>query len=125
VHKKTLLLLLAFAIVFDFTGCAMSPQARRERAFRHYMAKQIKQRQRAMARAQKAANRQLKEKMKNVQPSEPMVRTSVGEVSSESSSPPVTAPEPAPAFRETTVDPITVSASDAIATQNPDQPSQP
>ena len=124
-HKKTLLLLLAFAIVFDFTGCAMSPQARRERAFRHYMAKQIKQRQKATARAQKAANRQLKAKMKNVQPSEPMVTTSVGEGSSELSSQPVTAPEPAPAFRETTVDPITVSASDAIATQNPDQPSQP
>ena len=74
VHKKILLLLLAFAIVFDFTGCvSMSAQARRERAYRHYVAKQIKTRQKAIARAQKQANREMKLKMKSIQPSEPKV----------------------------------------------------
>ena len=89
----------------------MSAQARRERAYRHYVQKQMKQRQRAMARAQKAANRELKAKMKTVQPSEPQVTSSV---------------QNAPgSWSEPVVPPITVSASDAIATQNADQPAQP
>ena len=135
-HKKILLLLLAFVIVFDFTGCvSMSAQARRERAYRHYVAKQMKQRQKAIAKAQKAANRDMKRKMKNVQPSEPKITSGVENTSYESVFTPVeptalepSAPEPAPkpAFKETTVDPITVSASDAIsASQSPDQPSRP
>jgi len=140
VHKKTLLVLLSLAILFDFSGCvSMSAQARRERAYRHYVSKQMKKRQKEMARAQKAANRDLKRKMKNLQPSEPQVTTSVGGVSYDSSSTyepvtappasisdPATAPQPPPAFKEPTINPITVSASDAIsASQNPDQPSPP
>jgi hypothetical protein len=77
VLKKTLLLVLASAVLFDFTGCAMSAQARRERAYRHYVAKQKKQQQKEMARAQKEANREWKRKTKNLQPSEPIVTTSV------------------------------------------------
>jgi len=125
-RKKTLLVFLSFAVLFNFNGCvSMSAQARRERAYRHYVQKQMKQRRREMARAQKAANRQLKEKMKLAQPSEPQVTTSVGDVSSGSASTyePVTAPSAS--ISEPVVAPVTVSASDAIATQNPDQPSQP
>ncbi|HEX4638106.1 MAG TPA: hypothetical protein VH170_01320 [Chthoniobacterales bacterium] len=137
VHKKTLLLLLAFAIGFDFTGCvSMSPQARRERAYRHYVAKQMKKRQKEMARAQKAANREMKLKMKNVQPSEPHVTTSVQEVSeypsvfqpvAESQPQPSSqvASEPAPAFKEPTVDPITVSASSTFPAESDSAPQQP
>jgi ATPase subunit of ABC transporter with duplicated ATPase domains len=127
VHKKTLLLLLAFAVLVDFTGCvSMSAQARRERAYRHYVQKQMKQRQKAMARAQKAANRDMRRKIKNLQPSEPQLTTSVEDVSSEtmpSVFDPV-APSPASAS-EPVAPPVTVSASDAIATQNPEQPSRP
>ena len=112
VHKKTLLLLLAFAIVFDFTGCvSMSAQARRERAYRHYVAKQMKQRQKAIARAQKAANRELKLKIKSARPSEPQLTTTVENVS-ESSSEPVTPP-------------VTVSASGPIASESDNEPAQP
>jgi uncharacterized protein with von Willebrand factor type A (vWA) domain len=89
----------------------MSAQARRERAYRHYAQKQIKQRQRATARAQKAANRELKMKMRSAVPSEPQVTTSVEN-----------APE---SWSEPIAPPVTVSASDAIATQNADQPAQP
>jgi len=130
VHKKTLLLLLAFAVLLDCSGCtSMSPQARRERAYRHSVAKQMKQRQKALARAQKAANRDLRRKIKsqNLEPSEPRLTTSVEDVSPgqmPSVFDPVT-PPPAPASAsEQVVPPVTVSASDAIATQNPDQPSQ-
>jgi len=111
VHKKLLPLLLLVAVSFDLTGCAMSAQARRERASRHYVQKQIKQRRRDMARAQKAANRQLKLKMKSAVPSEPQVTSSV-ETTPQSSSEPVAPP-------------ITVSASDSITNQAPDAPSQP
>jgi hypothetical protein len=117
VPKKTLLLVLAFAIVFDFTGCAMSPQARRKRAYPHYVAKQMKNRTREMARAQKQANRELKRKMKNVRPSELKVTTRVEDVASYSA--PASGALPAvekPAFKEPVVDTITVSASSTIPT---------
>ena len=113
VHKKILLLLLAFAIVFDFTGCvSMSPQARRERAYRHYVAKQMKIRQKAIARAQKQANREMKVKMKSVQPSDPKITTSLEDA-------------PETSYSEPTFAPVTVSASDSIAPGTPDQPSPP
>lgn len=124
VHKKTLLLLLAFAIVFDFTGCSsMSAQARRERAYRHYVAKQMKKRQKQIARMQKAANRQTRHKLKFLHPGNPQVTTSVedsgpGPVSQSSGAPSGSYSEP--------VMPVTVSASNEImATQNPGQPSPP
>jgi len=126
VPKKFLLLLLGFAVAVDFTGCAsLSAQARRERAYRNYVQKQIKQRRKAMARAQKEANRELKRKLKSVQPSEPKITTSVEDVSSEpaSFSQPVAAPSES--FSEPVAAPVTVSASDAVAAQNPDQPSPP
>jgi hypothetical protein len=112
VHKKFLLVLISIALVFHLSGCvSMSPQARRERAYRHYVQKQIKKRQRETARAQKAANRDLKRKMKSMQPGEPQVTTGVQE-----------APQ---SWSEPVTPPVTVSASDSITTQNADQPSQP
>ena len=89
----------------------MSSQARRERAYRHYVQKQMKQRQRALARAQKAANRQMKLKMKSAQPSDPQITGSI---------------ESAPgAWAEPIAPPVTVSASDAIANQVDSAPAQP
>jgi regulator of protease activity HflC (stomatin/prohibitin superfamily) len=141
VLKKTLLLLLASIVLFDFTGCAMSAQARRERAYRHYVAKQTKQRQKAIARAQKEANREMKQKMKHVQPSDPYVTTSVQDYqempsvfdqpSAETAAPsanPTHSKAPTANPSESVAPPVTVSASNDInvmATQNPDQPSPP
>jgi hypothetical protein len=89
----------------------MSAQARRERAYRHYVAKQMKQRQRAMARAQKVANRQSKLKMKSGVPSEPQITSGV---------------ESGPAsWSEPMSPPVTVSASGAIANQTDNQSPQP
>ena len=111
-HKKTLALLLVFAVSFSFGGCAyMSANGRREMAYRHYVAKQTKQRRRAMARAQKAANRQLKSKMKSAEPSEPQIATSV---------------ESSPgSWAEPIAPPVTVSASGAIANQTDSERVQP
>ena len=115
-HKKTLILLLAFVIVFDFSGCvSMSAQARRERAYQHYVQHQIKQRQKAIARAQKAANRDMKRRMKNLQPSEPQIMTSVESL-------PDSRPEP---MTDMTVAPITVSPSGPVPTDTTIEPSQP
>jgi hypothetical protein len=129
VHKKFLLLFLASALVFDFTGCvSMSPQARRERAYRHYLAKQMKQRQKQMARAQKQADREIKRRMKHLQPSEPKITAGVENVQSEMPSvlEPVAQPSAPSSLSERVVPPVTVSASSEImATQNPDQPSPP
>ena len=111
----------------------MSPQARRERAYRHYAAKQMKKRQKEMARAQKQANREMKLKMKNMEPSEPKITTSVQEAGEypsvfqpvgESSAPAQAPAEPPPAFRETTVDPITVSASSNLPAESNSPPQQ-
>ena len=111
-HKKTLSLLLIFAVSFSFGGCAYtSANGRRQMAYRHYVAKQTKERRRAMARAQKAANRQLKLKMKSAVPSEPQMTTSV---------------ESSPGFwSEPMAPPVTVSASGAIANQTDSEPAQP
>jgi hypothetical protein len=123
---------LCLIVVFGFTlnGCSsMSPQARRERAYRHYVQSQMKQRQKAIAKAQKAANRQakreLKEKLKLAQPSEPRVTAGVESVPS-SWSEPTSDQVAAPAAPDEVVPPVTVSASNEImATQSPDQPSPP
>lgn len=93
----------------------MSAQARQERAYRHYVQHQIKQRQKAIARAQKAANRDMKRKMKNLQPSEPQMMTSVELV-------PEFRPEP---MTDMTVAPITVSPSGPVPTDATIEPSQP
>jgi len=93
----------------------MDAQTRREHAYRHYVAKQMKKRQREMARAQKQANRDMKRKLKDLQPSEPKVTTTLeGFGSQETASEPVAPSGPPPAFKEPVVDPITVSASSAI-----------
>ncbi|HJT46528.1 MAG TPA: hypothetical protein VJ721_09690 [Chthoniobacterales bacterium] len=105
----------------------MSPQARRERAYRHYVAKHMRERQKQMARAQKAANRQLKQKLKNLQPGPPQMSTSLEDAASMPSSV-ETAPAPyesAVSQSDITVAPVTVSAHDDPAPQNPEQPSQP
>jgi pectin methylesterase-like acyl-CoA thioesterase len=122
---STLCLILAFG--FSLNGCSsMSAQARRERAYRHYVQKQMKHRQREMARAQKAANRQLKQKLKNVQPSDPQVTTSLEDVSPAPFSEPAPPPmAPVSSQADAVVAPVTVSASDAINAQNPEQPSRP
>jgi hypothetical protein len=85
----------------------MSPQARREREYRHYVQKCMHQRQRQVARAQKAANRQMKKQMKLAHVSDPQMTTSLG-------------PEPG-----TWSEPITVSGPNGGAIQQPVQPSQP
>jgi hypothetical protein len=112
VHKKTLSLLLIFAVSISFGGCAYtSANGRREMAYRHYVAKQTKERRRATARAQKAANRTLKQKMTLAVPSEPQITTSV---------------ESAPgSWSEPMAPPVTVSASAAIANQTDSEPAQP
>ena len=99
----------------------MSPQARRERAYRHYVAKQMKQRNRAIARAQKAATRQLKMKLKgkSMEPSEPALTTSV------ESSPGAWSEPVVPPVNEPVVAPMTVSASASIPNQGDAQPAQP
>jgi len=89
----------------------MSASGRREMAYRHYVQKQMKQRNRATARAQKAANRQLKLKMKSAVPSEPQITTSVEGAKGASSEP--VAP------------PVTVSASSAIPNGTDNEPAQP
>jgi hypothetical protein len=122
VHKKTLLLLLSFVVLFDFNGCvSMSAQARRERAYRHYVAKQTKQKKRTMARAQKAANRQLKMKLKkgSMEPSAPVLTTSV-ESSPGSWAEPMTSP-----VTEPVAPPMTVSASGSTPSQTDSEPAQP
>ena len=103
----------------------MDPQTRRERAYRHYVQKQMKQRQKAIARAQKEANRDMKRKLKSLQPSEPKVNATVEDVASESSSVVEPSAVPPASPSEPVVPPIAVSASDTITTQNPSQPAQP
>ncbi|SRR6266404_3439378 len=104
----------------------MSPQARRERAYHHYVQKQMRERQKQMARAQKVANRQLKQRLKQTEPSAPQVSTSLEDAAIPSFSEPTAVPlETAAPTPDTVVAPVTVSASDSIATQTPDQPSQP
>jgi regulator of protease activity HflC (stomatin/prohibitin superfamily) len=127
VPNKILTLCLIVAFGFAPTGCSsMSAQARRERAYRHYVQKQMRERQKQTARAQKAANRQLKKKLKNSQPSDPQMTTSLEDVSAPSVSAAALAPsEPVVSQPDTVIAPVTVSASDAIATQNPEQPSRP
>ena len=110
----------------------MSPQARRERAYRHYVEKQTREKKKQMARAQKAANRDLKRKLKNLQPSEPQLTTSVEDVSPNTNYPsvfdPVSQPEPSASSTDTTdttIAPVTVSASHPVVAQEPEQPSRP
>jgi hypothetical protein len=71
-------------ISFCLPGCAyMTTQGRREMAYRRYVNKSIKQRQRQIARAQKAANRKLKHdwQARAQVPSEPIVHSSLEPVS--------------------------------------------
>jgi hypothetical protein len=112
VHKKTLPLLLIIAVSFSFGGCAyMTKSGRQEMAYRHYVRKNARHHQRDIARAQKAANRHLKAKMKSAVPSEPQITTSV---------------ESSPgSWSEPMSPPVTVSASGAIANQTESEPAQP
>jgi len=95
VHTKALPLLLIFAVSFSFGGCAyMTKNGRQGMAYRHYVRKNARHHQHDIARAQKAANRQMKLKMKSGVRSEPIVTTSVeGSPGSwvEPMAPPVTA----------------------------------
>lgn len=123
-------LCLIAVFAFGLNGCSsMSAQARRERAYRHYVEKQTREKQKQMARAQKAANRDMKRRMKGLQPSEPQMTSSVEEVPAPNYSSvfdPVNQPEPAASSAETTVAPVTVSASHPVVAQEPEQqPSHP
>ena len=123
---SALCLIIAFA--FGLNGCSsMSAQARRERAYRHYVAKHMRERQKQMARAQKAANRDMKRKMKGVQPSEPQMTTSIEDVgpSYPSVFDPVPPPAPAASSVDAVVDPVTVSGSQQVVAQEPEQPAHP
>jgi len=112
VPKKVLLLLLISAVSFSFGGCAyMTKSGRQEMAYRHYVRKNARHHQRDTARAQKAANRELKLKMKSAVPSEPKITTSVESAPGSWSAP--VAP------------PATVSASGAIANGTDTEPAQP
>ncbi len=103
VPTKISALCVVIAFAFGLNGCSsMSAQARRERAYHHYVSKQMRQRQKQMARAQKAANREMKRKMKLVEPSEPKLTTSIEDVSSDnypSVFDPVAQPAPATSSR--------------------------
>ena len=106
--KKILTASLLLVLCFDLGGCAyMSASGRQQMAYNRYVRKSIHQRQRQQARAQKAANRQVKQKMKLAVPSEPQLSTSVETVP--------------PSMSEPVVNPITVSASAPVANGN-DQP---
>ena len=123
-QKKTLLLVLLFAVLFDFTGCvSMNPQTRREQAYRHYVQKQAKQRKKAMARQQKAANREMKRKMKTIQPSEQQVTTSVGNATEYPAV--FDAPSASTSVSEPVAPPVTVSLTSPSASQSGNEPAQP
>jgi hypothetical protein len=84
-----------FLLVFAFSGCAyMTKSGRQEMAFRHYVNKHIRENRRRTARAQKAANRELKQKLKFIHPSEPIISATVE--SSAPTSDPNALPPPAP-----------------------------
>lgn len=103
----------------------MSAQARRERAYRHYVSKQMRARQKQLARAQKAANRDMKRKMKLVQPSDPQMSTSVEDVSPNnypSVFDPVSQPQPSAPPADIVVAPMTVSGSGPVVAQEPERP---
>jgi len=73
-HRLTSLIASLSLIGFCFSGCSyMTAQGRREMAYRHYVDKHIRQRQKQMAKAQKAANRRAKEHLQPEIPSEPIV----------------------------------------------------
>jgi len=107
----------------------MSAQARRERAYHHYVDKQMKHRQREIARAQKAANKEMRKKMKYAQPSDPRITTTLGPEPGVWSEPTAESVAPLSSAVVSPVDavvpPVTVSASDSTAPENPQQPSQP
>ena len=106
----------------------MSAQARRERAYRHYVEKHMRERQKQLARAQKAANRDMKRKMKNLEPSAPQMTTSVQDVSPTnypSVFDPVGQSQTAASSADTVVEPVTVSGSQPVVAQEPNQPDRP
>ena len=89
----------------------MTKSGRQEMAYRHYVRKNARHHQRDIARAQKAANRQLKLKMKSAVPSEPQMTTSV---------------ESAPgSWSEPEAPPVTVSAANSVAEETVNEPAQP
>src|SRR5262249_28672732 len=116
VHNKISTLCLIVVCCFASNGCvSMSAQARRERAYRHYVQHQIKQRQKMVARAQKAANRDMKRKIKTIQPREPQVTTTLGPLAE-------SRPEP---MTDMAVAPVSVSTSAPVPTDITIEPEQP
>ena len=74
------LIAVGLLLSFGCSSCAyMSAQSRREMAYRHYLAKHMRQRQKQLAKAQKAAHRKLKRDLNSHQPqvSQPTVFSSV------------------------------------------------
>ena len=106
--KKILTASVFLALCRDLGGCAyMSKDRRQQMAYQRYIHRNLRHRQREQARAQKAANRQLKQKMKLAVPSEPQLSTSVETVPT--------------SMADSVASPITVSASAPVANGN-DQP---
>ncbi len=59
-------------ICVAFSGCAYTTKhGRQEMAYRHYVSKHVRQRQRQIARAQAKANREMKVKMRSLPESAP------------------------------------------------------
>lgn len=58
----------------------MTAQGRREAAYRHYVNKHMSQRQKQLAKAQKAANRKMKHQLQPQPMTEPVVTSSVDPV---------------------------------------------
>jgi hypothetical protein len=115
VLKKILVSTLLVGFCLNLGGCAT--QAERQQAANR---KWLRQRQRQIARSQKAADRELREKMKSAVPSEPQYSATVENVPAAVYEPvayPAADSEPISA-------PITVSASEPTANNN-DGPPQP
>jgi hypothetical protein len=82
-------------VALTLSGCAyMTKSGREQMAYRHYLNKHIRQRQKQIARAQKAANRDLKRRLKFIHPSEPIISASVEDAGPTSD--PGAPPPPAP-----------------------------
>jgi hypothetical protein len=55
----------------------MTKSGRQQMAYRHYVHKHIRERQRRIARANAQANRKMKRQLSSIQPSAPIVNTNV------------------------------------------------
>ncbi|HEV2995010.1 MAG TPA: hypothetical protein VGW99_03550 [Chthoniobacterales bacterium] len=87
-------------VCLSFSSCAyMTENGRQQMAYRHYVRKHVRERQRQLARIQKAERRKIKVAIKNAPPSELKTSAtveSVEPVADSATFPPVTATETTP-----------------------------